>query len=67
MRLAPVETNIVVGVLEGRSAPDAVAALRERGVLATAMDAQTLRFTTHRDVSRADCERAAEVIETTLR
>ena len=37
--LAPVETNIVVGVLEGRSAPDAVAALRERGVLGTAMDA----------------------------
>jgi threonine aldolase len=65
--LAPVETNIVVGVLEGRSAPEAVAALRERGVLATAMDAQTLRFTTHRDVSRADCERAAEVIEKALR
>jgi threonine aldolase len=67
VRLAPVETNIVVGVLEGRSAPDAVAALREQGVLATAMDAQTLRFTTHRDVSRADCERAAELIERTLR
>jgi len=67
VRLAPVETNIVVGVLEGRTAPDAVAALREQGVLATAMDAQTLRFTTHRDVSRADCERAAELIERTLR
>jgi threonine aldolase len=66
VRLAPVETNIVVGVLEGRSAPDVVAALRARGVLATAMDAATLRFTTHRDVSRADCERAAEVIERTL-
>jgi len=67
VRLAPVETNIVVGVLEGRSAPEAVASLREQGVLATAMDAQTLRFTTHRDVSRADCERAAEIIEKTLR
>jgi threonine aldolase len=66
VRLAPVETNIVVGVLEGRSAPDAVAALREQGVLATAMDAQTLRFTTHRDVSRADCERAAGIIEKVL-
>ena len=65
--LAPVETNIVVGVLEGRSAPEAVASLREQGVLATAMDAQTLRFTTHRDVSRADCERAAGIIEKTLR
>ena len=67
VRLAPVETNIVVGVLDGRSAPDAVAALRGRGVLATAMDAHTLRFTTHRDVSRGDCARAAELIEETLR
>jgi threonine aldolase len=66
VRLAPVETNIVVGVLEGRTAPEAVAALREKGVLATAMDAQTLRFTTHRDVSRADCERATEIIEQVL-
>jgi len=64
--LAPVETNIVVGVLAGRSAPEAVAALKERGVLATAMDAKTLRLTTHRDVSRRDCERAAEAIEAAL-
>ncbi len=66
VRLAPVETNMAVGVLEGQSAPDAVAALREKGVLATAMDASTLRLTTHRDVSRADCERAAQAIEATL-
>jgi len=66
VKLAPVETNIVVGVLEGRTAPEAVAALREQGVLGAAMDAQTLRFTTHRDVSRTDCERAAETIEKTL-
>ena len=66
MTLAPVETNIVVGVLEGRTAAEAVAALREKGVLANAMDARTLRLTTHRDVSRADCERAAEIIEQTL-
>jgi threonine aldolase len=64
--VAPVETNIVVGVLAGRTAPDAVATLRERGVLATAMDARTLRFTTHRDVSRADCERAAEIVADVL-
>jgi threonine aldolase len=67
VRLAPVETNIVVGILEGRTAPEAVAALRERGVLATAMDASTLRLTTHRDVSREDCERAAEAIEESLK
>jgi threonine aldolase len=66
VRLAPVETNMAVGVLEGRSAPQAVAALGERGVLATAMDAATLRLTTHRDVSREDCLRAAAAIEATL-
>jgi threonine aldolase len=66
VKLAPVETNIVVGVLESRTAPEAVAALRDQGVLAAAMDAQTLRFTTHRDVSRADCERAAGIVEKVL-
>ena len=59
VRVAPVETNIVVATLEGRTAPDVVAALRQEGVLATAMDARTLRLVTHRDVSREDCERAA--------
>jgi threonine aldolase len=66
VRVAPVETNIVVALLEGRTAPDAVAALRGRSVLATAMDAQTLRLVTHRDVGREDCELAAEEIERVL-
>jgi threonine aldolase len=66
LRVSPVETNIVVASLEGRSAPDVAAALKQRGVLAIAMDASTLRLVTHRDVSRADCERAAEVIEREL-
>jgi len=39
-----------------------VAAAAERGVLVTAMDAVTLRLVTHRDVARADCERAAAVL-----
>ncbi len=64
--MAPVETNIVVATLEGRPAPDVVAALRGEGVLAIAMDARTLRLVTHRDVSRADCERAAAAIERAL-
>ncbi len=64
--VAPVETNIVVATLEGRSAPEAVTALRERSVLATAMDARTLRVVTHRDVSRAECERAAELLKQVL-
>ncbi len=66
VRVAPVETNIVVATLEGRSAPEVVAALRSASVLASAMDASTLRVVTHRDVSRADCERAAQAIERTL-
>ena len=66
VRVAPVETNIVVATLEGRTAPDVVSALREAGVLAIAMDALTLRLVTHRDVSREDCERAAWAIERAL-
>jgi hypothetical protein len=31
------------------------------------MDARTLRVVTHRDVSRADCERAAAALVETLR
>jgi threonine aldolase len=58
----PPATNIVVATLEGRAAPDVVDALKANGVLATAMDARSLRLTTHRDVSRADCERAAGLL-----
>jgi len=62
LRVAPVVTNIVVATLEGRTAPDVVAAARAEGVLATAMDAATLRLVTHRDAAPADCRRAAEVL-----
>jgi threonine aldolase len=66
VRVAPVETNIVVATLEGRAAPDVVAALRARGVLGTAMDARTIRFVTHRDVAREACARAADEIARAL-
>ncbi len=62
----PPATNIVIALLEGRSAPEAVAALAARGVRAIAMDARTLRLTTHHDVSRADCERAANLLREAL-
>ena len=64
--LRPVETNIVIAILEGRSAPEVVAVLRERSVLATAMDARTLRLTTHHDVSRAQCQTAAAILREVL-
>jgi threonine aldolase len=66
VRVAPVETNIVVATLAGRTAPDVVGVLRREGVLANAMDASTIRLVTHREVSREDCERAAVAIERAL-
>jgi threonine aldolase len=66
VRVAPVETNIVVATLEGRTAPEVAAALRQEAVLATAMDARTLRLVTHRDVSREECQQAAAAIERVL-
>jgi threonine aldolase len=66
VRVAPVETNIVVAQLEGRAAPDVVGTLRARGVLGTAMDARTIRFVTHKDVDREACARAASEIARAL-
>jgi threonine aldolase len=66
VRVAPVETNIVVATLEGRTAPGVVAALRAAGVLASAMDTRTVRLVTHRDISREDCGRAGAAIERAL-
>jgi len=66
VEVAPVRTNIVVAALSGRAAPDVVASLAGRGVLATAMNARTLRVVTHHDVSQEDCRRAAAILEETL-
>jgi threonine aldolase len=66
VRVCPVETNMVVAVLEGRTAPDVVASLRDEGVLATAMDGHTLRVVTHHDVSREECVLAAAAIDRAL-
>ena len=66
VRATPPQTNIVVATLEDRSAPEVVAVLAERGILAIAMDARTLRLVTHRDVSESDCTRAVEAIDAAL-
>jgi threonine aldolase len=66
VQVRPVPTNIVLGLLERAPAPQTVAALQAHGVLASAMDARTLRLVTHRDVSRADCERAAAALRAVL-
>ena len=67
LQVAPVRTNIVVATLERRQAPDVVTVAAERGILVTAIDATTLRLVTHRDVPRADCERAARVLEEVMK
>jgi len=62
--LARLETNILVFRL-GPSAPDAatvVARAREHGVLVMAFGPRTVRAVTHLDVTRADCEHAADVL-----
>jgi threonine aldolase len=63
--LASVQTNIVVFQLPAAVALDAPtlsARARERGVLLNAMGARTMRAVTHLDVSRAQCESAADVL-----
>ncbi|MCM2255009.1 MAG: beta-eliminating lyase-related protein [Vicinamibacteria bacterium] len=63
----PPRTNIVVARLTDRDAPGVVSALRDEGVLASAMDATTLRLVTHHDAPRAACERAAEALRRAFR
>jgi threonine aldolase len=61
---ASVQTNILVFRL-APDAPDAatlVARARERGVLINAFGPRTIRAVTHLDVSRDQCQRAAEVL-----
>jgi threonine aldolase len=62
------ETNIVVFRLDA-AAPDAatvVARAREQEVLVMAFGPRTVRAVTHLDVTRADCERAADVLATAV-
>lgn len=67
---ADVQTNIVIFTLRAESqvgdAFEIVKKLRECGVLASAIGPQAIRLVTHYDVSRADCERAADVLQQLL-
>lgn len=66
--LAAVTTNIVVFSVENAEldAPQTVAKLRERNVLASALDGSTLRMVTHCDVDRAACEEAIFALRAVL-
>jgi threonine aldolase len=61
--MASVQTNMVVFTLKsGGDAAVFCAALKEKGVLAGALGPRVVRFVTHFDVSREDCDRAAKVV-----
>jgi threonine aldolase len=67
VQVAPARTNIVVATLTAHSAPEVAATLKAQGLLTSAMDSVTLRLVTHHDVSRAECERAAQALRAALR
>jgi len=64
--LAAVETNIVIFKLHGNAAAFC-SALKEKGVLASAIGPDSIRFVTHYDVDRESCRKAASVVVELLR
>ena len=64
--LDAVQTNIVIFRLKSGGAADYVAGLKSHGVLASAIGTHAVRFVTHLDVGREDCEKAAVVVTKTL-
>lgn len=66
--LDAVQTNIVIFSLRREGdAPGFCAALKQKGVLASAIGPHSVRFVTHYDVRREDCEKAAEITIAELR
>ena len=59
-----VQTNIIVFTVtaEAPDAPTIVARARERGVLIIAFGPRTIRLVTHLDVSRSQCDQAADIL-----
>jgi threonine aldolase len=59
-----VQTNILIFELteEAPDAPKVVELAGEKGLLIFAFGPRTIRLVTHRDVSRAQCEKAAEIL-----
>lgn len=58
-----VQTNIVIFTLtQNGDAAGFCASLKQKGVLASAIGPHSVRFVTHYDVSRSDCEAAAAIV-----
>ena len=65
--LSGVQTNIVIFHLHGGDAAGFCSKLKEAGVIGSAIGSASVRLVTHRDVTRAECERAASVAVDLLR
>ncbi len=65
--LAGVQTNIVIFTLPGGDAAGFCSKLKAAGVIGSAIGPASVRLVTHRDVSRDECEKAAEVAVKLLR
>jgi threonine aldolase len=63
--LATVQTNIVIFDVSGTGmvAGDIVGKLKDRGVMCGSINPQLIRFVTHCNVSRKDCEQALKAME----
>lgn len=62
-----VQTNILIFSLRRGDAVSFVAGLKQKGILASAIGPDAVRFVTHYDVDRAACERAAAIVAEELR
>ena len=64
---APRPNIIVFNVTaDAPDAPSIVARARDRGVLVIAFGPRTIRLVTHLDVSRSQCEQAADILLTII-
>ncbi len=66
VNLDEVQTNILFFRLLAGGAADFVARMKAAGVAASAIGADQVRLVTHFDVSRQDCETAAQVVQMLL-
>jgi threonine aldolase len=64
--LSTVQTNIVIFDVSGtgQSSTEIAKTLKSQGVLAGTVNPQLIRFVTHLNVSRQDCERALQILRT---
>jgi threonine aldolase len=66
--LGSVQTNIVIFTLRGNGdAPAFCAALKQKGVLTSAIGPHSVRLVTHYDVGTRSCEEAAGILVEQLR